>query len=208
MTDTKEAVLNWKIITVEGSSYTGAKRKPEFCGSDIVIISKGSILGSLSYLNKDSSFVSPRSLSRRHCITNRSLNLKVGSGIRAGIKYEEYSWKETIWRKMGEVFDKISRVQADGKRGLHVVLYFLDFFICQWKYPSRSQMIIDESWGRDDIFVFGCFSMSTIFADLWVQGYWYTYNWYHCHWLKLVGSMLQWHSPRKWCQVKSGLCSG
>jgi len=43
--------------------------------------------------------------------------------------------------KMGELFDKISRVQADGKRGLHVVLYFLDFFICQWKYPSRSEMI-------------------------------------------------------------------
>ena len=91
MTDTKEAVLNLKIITVEGSSYTGAKRKSEFCGSGIVIISKGSILGSLSYLNKHSSFVSPRSLSRRHCITNRSLNLKVGSGIRAGIKYEEYN---------------------------------------------------------------------------------------------------------------------
>ena len=97
MSDTKEAVLNVKIITVECSSYTGVKRRPEFCGSDIVIISKGSILGSLSYVNNDSSFVSPRGLSRRrHCIITRSLNLKVSSGVRAGIKYGEYSLKMKV----------------------------------------------------------------------------------------------------------------
>lgn len=76
------------------------KRRPEFCGSDIVIISKGSILGSLSYLNKESSFVSPRGLSRRHGIITRSLNLKVSSGVRAGIKYGEYSLKTNNMKKM------------------------------------------------------------------------------------------------------------
>lgn len=100
MSDTKQAVLNVKIITVEGSSYTGAKRRPEFCGSDIVIISKGSTLGSLSYLNKVSSLVSPRGLSRRHFIITRSLNLKVSSGIRAGIKYGEYILKTNNMKKM------------------------------------------------------------------------------------------------------------
>lgn len=50
MSDTK--VLNVKIITVEGSSYTGAKRKPEFCGSHIVIIRKKEYFGQSVLFNK------------------------------------------------------------------------------------------------------------------------------------------------------------
>ena len=73
--------------------------------------------------------------------------------------------------KRGKPLEFISILQAD-KRGLSfywlLVLYFLDFFICLYSgsiHQGHDRFSDEFPLKTRDCYVFGCFSMSTIFAD-------------------------------------------